>query len=301
MLITRKWAGFAFIAPNVIGFLVLTFLPVLAAFALSLFRWDIFHHPEFVGLQNFIDLLGGYWDNGSFHWNDAPFWKYLGNTLYLMIGIPLGIISSLFLAIVLNQPLRGRYFFRLIFYLPSICGGIGMLLLWQNILNPEFGLLNTMLHAIGLPTPGWLTDPKWAKPAFIMMGLWSAMGGMGMILYLAGLSNISQELYEAARIDGASEWRQFLHITWPMVAPTTFFLFVTGIIGGFQGGFNAAYVLTRGGPAGSTTTISYYIYNHAFEYFNMGYASAIAVVLFFIVLVATMLNWRFGGKKVNYA
>ena len=300
MLITRKWAGFAFIAPNIIGFLVLTFLPVLAAFALSLFRWDIFHHPEFVGLQNFADLLGGYWENGRFLWNDAPFWKYLGNTLFLMIGIPLGIILSLFLAIVLNQPLRGRYFFRLVFYLPSICGGIGMLLLWQNILNPEFGMLNTMLRSIGLPTPGWLTDPQWAKPAFIMMGLWSSMGGMGMILYLAGLSNIPQELYEAAKIDGASGWRQFLHITWPMVAPTTFFLFVTGVIAGFQGGFNAAYVLTKGGPAGSTTTMSYYIYSHAFEYFNMGYASAIAVVLFFIVLAVTMLNWRFGGKLVHY-
>lgn len=297
---TRPVTAFAFLAPNILGFLTFTFLPVVVALVLSLFRWDIFHAPRFVGLQNFRDLLGWYYEEGQFQWNDPHFWKYFGNTLFLMVAIPANMGASLFLAVVLNQRLRGRTFFRTVFYLPTVCAGVGLLLLWVYLFNPEFGLINSILATFGIDGPGWLTSYHWAKPAIMLMGLWGAMGGTGMILYLAGLQGIPPELYEAAEIDGAGAWARFRHITWPMLAPTTFFIFVTSVIGGFQGGFNAAYVMTRGGPDGATTTVSYYIYNHAFQFFNMGYASAIAVVLFAVVLVVTLLNWRFGGRRVEY-
>jgi multiple sugar transport system permease protein len=297
----RSVIGFAYIAPNGIGFLTFTLAPVLAAFALSLFRWDIFHPPKFVGIQNYIDLLGGSWDGSQFRWNDPLFWKYFWNTLVLMIQVPIGIAASMFLAVILNQNLRGRNFFRTVFYLPTICSGVGLLLLWKYMYNPDIGLVNQVLGFFGIEGPAWLAAYHWAKPALIIMSVWIRAGGIGMIVYLAALSNIPPELYEAADIDGAGFWAKFRYITFPMLAPTTFFLVITGMIAGFQAGFNQAYVMTKGGPAGATTTISYYIYNHAFQYFNIGYASTIAVFLFFVIFVVTMFNWKFGGRKVDYA
>lgn len=286
-----------YLLPNLSGFLVFTLVPVFLAFALSLFRWDIFHTPVFVGLENFYALLG--FTNTATGWvaNDPEFWQYLGNTLFLMIGIPLNMFVSLLIAMSLNQQLRGIGFFRTIFYLPTICGGVGLFLLWGFIFAPEIGIMNQVLDAIGIAGPPWLTDYYWAKPTFILIGLWGAMGGTNMLLYLAGLQSIAPELYEAAKVDGASKFKQFIHITIPMLMPTSFFIFIMGIISGFQGGFDAAFVLTKGGPAGSTTSLSYYIYNHAFEWFNMGYAAAISLVLFMLVLFITMINWRFGGKN----
>ena len=296
----RNLTGYAFLAPNLLGFLIFTLVPVVAAFGLSLFEWNLFQPPRFVGLRNFVDLLGISRDEAGWYLNDPRFWKFLGNTFFLMLNIPLCMASSLFLAIVLNQKIRGRVLFRTVFYLPTICSGIGIMLLWMWIYNPEFGLANRVLRLVGLPGILWLKSYHLAKPSLMLMGLWGGMGGTSMILYLAGLQGISPELYEAAEIDGASHWRQFLHITFPMLSPTTFFIFITGVIGGFQGGFQAAYVMTQGGPDGATSTISYYIYNHAFQWFNMGYAAAIAVVLFALVFVVTLINWRFGGRKVNY-
>ncbi|HOM80587.1 MAG TPA: sugar ABC transporter permease [Armatimonadota bacterium] len=299
-----KWrenlTALAFLSPNLIGFLIFTLLPVLAGFLLSLCHWDLFHPPRFVGLRNFVDLLGWYTDEGKVHANDPRFWKYLGNTFFLMMGIPINMAASLLLAMVLNQKLVGRTFFRTIFFLPTICMGVGVMLLWMWILNPEFGLLNYLLSLVNIQGPAWLKSYAWAKPSLMMMQLWVAMGGTSMILYLAGLQGIPPELYEAADVDGASGWDRFRHITLPLLTPTTFFIFITSVIGGFQGGFDAAYIMTRGGPDGATTTISYYIFSHAFEWFNMGYAAAIAVVLFGLVLVVTLINWRYGGKRVHY-
>lgn len=292
--------GFAFLLPNFTGFLVFTSIPVAAAFTLSLFRWDLFHPPSFVGLRNFVDLLGFFSEGGELYANDPRFWKYLGNTLFLMVNIPISMFASLFLALVLNQRIRGRVFFRTVFYLPTICAGVGIMLLWMWILNPEFGLANYLLSLVGIRGPLWLKSYHWAKPSLMLMGLWGGMGGTSMILYLAGLQGIPPQLYEAAQIDGAACWSQFWRITFPMLAPTHFFIFITSIIGGFQGGFQAAYVMTKGGPDGSTSTISFYIFNHAFRWFNMGYAAAIAVVLFGIVFVVTLINWRFGGRRANY-
>jgi len=292
--------GFVFLAPNFVGFLVFTSIPVVAAFALSLFEWNLFQPPTFVGLRNFADLLGFFQDDGTWYASDPRFWKYLLNTLFLMMNIPVSMSLSLGLAILLNQKIRGRVLFRTIFYLPTICSGIGIMLLWMWIYNPEFGLANYLLGRVGIKGPLWLKSYHLAKPSLMLMGLWGGMGGTSMILYLAGLQGISPSLYEAAQMDGANAWHSFRHITFPMLAPTTFFIFITSVIGGFQGGFQAAYVMTKGGPDGATSTISYYIYNHAFQWFNMGYAAAIAVVLFALVASVTMVNWKFGGRKVSY-
>ncbi len=300
-------AGYLFILPNVLGFLIFTSLPVLASLLLSLCKWDLLSDPEWVGLKNFGVLI-----------RDTDFWKYVGNTLFLMMAIPVSIILSLFLAVVLNQKLRGMVLFRALFFLPSITAGIGTMLLWMWLLNPEFGVINEVLRNIyevlaWLPEkvgwqwaawkdihPRWLGDQNWSKPALIMMGLWGSMGGMNMILYLAALQGVPPELYEAAKMDGAGAWQRFWKITWPMVSPTTFFIFVMGIIGGFQAGFQSAHIMTNGGPAGSTTTISYYIYNNAYQWFKMGYAASIAWFLFLIVLALTLFNWRVSQKLVHY-
>ncbi|MBT3375877.1 MAG: sugar ABC transporter permease [Lentisphaerae bacterium] len=296
----NNWIAFVFLAPNFVGFLIFTSIPVVAAFALSLFEWNLFQPPTFVGLRNFVDLLGFFRDGSTWQVSDPRFWKYLGNTLFLMMNIPISMSLSLSLALLLNQKIRGRVLFRTIFYLPTICSGIGIMLLWMWIYNPEFGLANYLLSLLGIKGPLWLKSYHLAKPSLMLMGLWGAMGGTSMILYLAGLQGISPSLYEAAQMDGANAWHRFRHITFPMLAPTTFFIFITSVIGGFQGGFQAAYVMTKGGPDGATSTISYYIYNHAFQWFNMGYAAAIAVVLFGLVATVTLINWKFGGRNVSY-
>lgn len=295
--IRRNLIAWLYLMPNFSGFLLFTLIPVFFAFALSLYRWDIFHAPVFVGLENFRDLLGFTRIDGVWHARDPEFWQYLGNTLFLMGGIPLNMLVSLAIALLLNQKLRGIAMFRTVFYLPTICGGVGLYLLWGLIFAPELGIMNRLLAWIGIRGPGWLTDYYWAKPTLILIGLWCAMGGSNMLLYLAGLQNIPPELYEAARIDGASRFQQTVYITVPMLAPTNFFIFVMSVINGFQGGFESAFILTQGGPAGATTTLSYYIYNHGFVWFNMGYAAAISLVLFLLVLIITLVNWRLGGER----
>jgi len=288
-------AGYGFLAPNLLGFLVFTSLPVLASLVLSFFKWDLLSPPVFIGTKNFVDLI-----------QDAQFWQYCYNTLYLMLGIPLGMAGSLIVALAMNQKLKGIVFFRTTFFLPSVCVPIAIFMLWRIIYNSDFGLLNTMIDRFGelihvpLKGPRWLTDEVWAKPALIIMGLWQGVGGPNMILYLAALQGVPKDYYEAAEIDGASPWQKFWAVTWPMISPTTFFIAIMSVIGGFQSGFDAAFVMTGGGPNGSTTTIMYYIYNNAFQWFKMGYAASIAWFLFLIIFVITALKWRFLGKTVHY-
>ncbi len=324
-------AGYLFILPNALGFLIFTSLPVLASLLLSLCKWDLLTPPKWVGLENFRNLLA-----------DVDFWKvpwmapyehgFMFNTLVMMMAIPVSILLSLFLATILNQKLRGMVLFRTLFFLPSITAGIGTMLLWMWLLHPDFGIINAVLGNAyeglswmydgvrnvaywfggelsawppwGGPNgmhPKWLNDVNWAKPSLIMMGLWGSMGGMNMILYLAALQNVPPALYEAAKIDGAGAWQRFWKITWPMVSPTTFFIFIMSIIGGFQGGFQQAHIMTDGGgPAGSTTTIGFYIYQNAYMWFRMGYAASIAWLLFLIVLVLTLINWHASKRFVHY-
>lgn len=307
--------GYLFILPNFIGFLVFTSLPVIASLVLSFCEWDLFTPmPKFIGISNFTNLLGFHIKEGfvfqslgdylSF-WcylvpNDPEFWYFLYNTVFFMIGIPLSMAGSLFLALIMNRQLKGITFFRTVYFLPTISSAVAICLLWRWIYNPDYGLLNMVLSKVGLPKMAWLNSTLLAKPALILMGLWITVGGFNMLLYLAALQGIPQFLYEAADIDGASAWQKFKHITIPMISPTTFFILIMSIISGFQGGFQNAYLMTRGGPAGSTTTLEYYIYNNAFVWHHMGYASAISWFLFLVIFAVTLLNWKYGGKKVHY-
>ncbi len=300
----RKWgevlSALGFLLPNLLGFLCFTSLPVIASFLLAFTDWDILTPMKFVGLRNFIDLLGFHREGGALLANDPDFWYYLFNTVFLMMAIPIGIILSLCGAMLMNQKLRGIVFYRTIFFLPSITSGVATALIWRWIYNPDFGLFNSFLANLGIRGPDWLSSTTWAKPSLIIMGLWGAIGGYNMILYLAALQGVPQELYEASDIDGASRWQKFRHITVPMITPTTFFIFIMSVIGGFQGAFMSAYIMTGGGPAGATTTMSYFIYNNAFQWFKMGYAASIAWFLFILVFLVTLVNWKYGGKLVHY-
>lgn len=286
-----------FLLPNFVGFLLFTTWPVIASMLLSFCSWDLLSPPRWVGLENFSQLLGFHARPGGWAPNDPGFWKYLGNTLFMLISLPFNMAGSLFLAILLNQKIRFTYFYRLIFFLPTVLSGIAIFFLWRWMYNPDYGLVNQLLAQVGVKGPAWLADPHWSKPALMLMGAWIAIGGTSMLLYLAALQGISPELYEAARIDGANHWQQFRAVTWPSVAPVTFFIFTMGLINGLQAGFEAAYVMTQGGPAGSTTTIGYYIYTKAYVDFEMGYASAIAWSLFVMILFITLFNWKLGGKR----
>jgi len=310
-----------FILPNVAGFLVFMLFPIGASLVLSMFRWSPLHGArnfaataEFLGLSNFWGVIGIHTHGGSPHLNDPYFWKYLGNTVFLMLGIPISIVGSLFIANLLNKKIKGAPFFVTVFFLPSIVTGVATFVLWGVLLNPESGVVDALLSMIGVAQPIeslagalgtenpllWHTSETWAKPALILIQLWASIGGYNMVLYLAALQSIPEDLYEAAEIDGAGAFHKFLHITWPMVSPTTFFIFTMSLIRGFQGGFTVAYVMTEGGPAGATTTISYYIYNLAFSRrFDMGYASAVAWVLFIITFILSLINWHYGRRRVH--
>ncbi len=301
-----------FLGPNLLGFLVFTLGPV----AISLFtsftdRNLLTQESHWVGLRNYGDMVA-----------DSFFWTYLANTAYFFIGMPFSIVGSLFLATLLHQKIRGGAVFRTLLYLPSFTAGVALMLLWKQLLNPDFGAINaalrtgsTLLH-LGLDAPQWLNsthnllalNPErvaldasqfglGARDAIGLMGFWTGVGGGNMLLYLAALGNVPEELTEAAALDGAGGWSRFRHIVWPQLAPTTFFIVVMGFIGGFQGGFDTARVMTAGGPASTTTTLAYHIYQKAFETFQLGYASAVAWTLFAIVLLVTAVNWRFGNRE----
>ncbi|MBN1153685.1 sugar ABC transporter permease [candidate division KSB1 bacterium] len=286
-----QWGAYLFLLPNLMGFLFFIFVPVLASFALSFFNWNYLTTPQFVGLTNFKTLL--------FH--DPQFWKYVGNTVYLMGGIPINIGLSLVLAILLDKTgLKGKKFFRTIFFLPTAASGIAVYILWKWILNAQYGLFNIILSWFGIHGPDWLLDSNWSKPSLIIMGIWISMGGINFLLYLAALQNIPKHLYDAAEIDGAGSWKKFWNITWPLIRPTTFFIVIMSVIAGFQGGFAQAYVMTKGGPAGSTTTIDYYIFNNAYVNFKMGFASSISWTLFLIIFIFTLINWKLGKNGIEY-
>jgi len=299
-------AAYIFLLPNLAGFLVFTSIPVIASLVLSFVRWDILSPPQFVGFDNFIRLLGFSIKDGVFKFNDPLFWKYTKNTLFLMMVIPLNMIGALAIALALNKKIRGIVIFRTVYFLPTISSGVAIAILWKWMYNSDIGLLNNLIVSIGglfgadWHGPNWLTSTAWAKPALMFMGFWTMVGGYNMILYLAALQGIPRELYEAADMDGASGWRKFLAVTWPMISPTTFFIAIMSTIGGFQSGFMQAYIMTGGGPNGATTTVEYYIFNNLYTYQHAGYAASIAWVLFMAIFAVTLLNWRFGGKLVQY-
>ena len=413
------WAGL-FLGPTLLGFLAFTLFPLGFSLWMAFTNFDLRLHnmfrsgsPAFVGFDHFLRLA-----------HDRDFWRYLGNTLYLLLGLPFAIAGSLGAAILLNGEIHetsyrraglmvagfvllvsciflacqglggaamvlllgsvavlffstglalGNVVHRTLFYTPHFTSGVATFLVWKKLYNPDTGPINALLQpgldfmrnvvlstpspllkilgllifargvlflvfhllrslkndslrlkgglaflllsgvglyllarmslllaslpavaAAGLVAPQWLTDYQWAKPALILMGLWAAVGSNNMLLYLAGLSEIPKELYEAADIDGASRWQRFRHVTWPQLMPVTFFIVTVSLIYGMQGGFEMARTMTQGGPAGATTTLSYYIYNEAFEAGRLGYAAAVSWVLFLLVFVVTAANWQIG-------
>lgn len=276
-----------YLAPWLIGFMTFTAGPVLFSLGLSFFKWDVIRPAHFVGLANYRYLI-----------HDPLIAKSLGNTLfYVALFLPVSNIIALTMAMLLNQKVRGMGVFRTLFYLPTLTTGVATFTLWSVVFDPETGPLNKFLrHFIAHP-PEWLLDPNWSKPALIIMACW-AVGGT-MLIYLAGLQGIPKMLYEAADLDGASSFGQFWHVTVPMLSPTIFFNVIMSTIGSFQV-FAASFVLTGGGPSNSTMFYVYYLFNRAFVYFNMGYASAMAWLLFAIVLVLTLIQMKMAPKWVHY-
>lgn len=288
--------GFLFISPWMFGFLFFAAGPVIASLVLSFYKWNIISPPQFVAFKNYIKLA-----------QDPMIAISLKRTLYYaMLSIPLGMIGSLTVAILLNQKLRAMRFYRTAFYVPSVTSGVATLLLWSWLFHPNLGAINKFLYALRIPftsthlvpnPPLWFGDPVWAMPALIIMGLWGVGGGM--IIYLAGLQGIPEQLYEAALLDGASNWQKFRHVTLPMLSPTIFFNLIMSIIGSFQV-FNAAFIMTGGGPANSTMFYALYLFNNAFVNFRMGYASAMAWVLFLIILLITLVQFKVAPRWVHY-
>ncbi len=281
--------GYAFLAPNLAGFIVFLAGPILFSFVLSFFRWNIFSNPVFVDLANYSRI---FFDAHS------GFWPYLGNTLFLMLGVPVGLAFALVLALLVNQPLRGISFFRTVYFLPVVASMISVALLWEYLLSRGQGLINQLLGLFGIKPLFWLGDPLLAKIGIVMLLIWKS-AGYNMLIYLAALQGIPAEYYEAARMDGAGRLAQFFHVTFPLLAPANFFLVVTGIIGSFQL-FGPIYVLTEGGPGKGTWTLLWEIYWKAYREFNMGYAAAVSWVLFALMLVVTLIQWRYVGRRVEY-
>jgi multiple sugar transport system permease protein len=288
LLNNEHTVGYLFVTPLLLGLLIFTYGPVLAAFFLSFTKGDYISTPRWIGLGNYQALL-----------QEDLFWTSMRNTLYYVVGVvPAGLILSLLLAIAMNQKLRGIVIFRSIFFLPTITSSVAISLMWLWIYNPEFGVLNFLLKQIGIKGPTWLSSSTWAMPAIIIMSIWRGLG-YNMLIYLAGLQGIPDVYYEAAEIDGAGGWAKFRHITLPLLTPTTFMLLILSLIGAFQV-FEYTYVMTGGGPVYATLTIVLHIYNNAFRSFQMGYASALAYVLFAILLVLTLIQLRLQKRWVHY-
>ncbi|MGN7453914.1 carbohydrate ABC transporter permease [Paenibacillus pasadenensis] len=285
----EELAFYALTGPWLIGLAVFFAVPMAVSLGISLTRWDMLTPAEFVGLRNYTQAFTG----------DPLFWQSLKvTTLYALFSVPLGLVFSLLLSLLLNQAVRGMRLFRTIFYLPSVVSGVSVMVLWMWIFNPQIGLINMVLGAFGIEGPGWIFDPDWALPSMVIMSLWSSVGG-SVIIWLAGLKGIPSTLYEAAELDGAGPLQKFWCVTVPMLTPTIFFNLVMGIIGAMQA-FGEAYVMTKGGPMNSTLFFNFYLFDHAFQNFRMGYASALAWVLFVLILGLTALVVRSSAAWVYY-
>jgi len=281
------YAGYAFASPWFIGFLVFGGGPLLFSLFMSFCEYDVMSPPKFVGLNNYATMF----------FKDPLFYKSLWNTVYMAMGIPLGMALSLGIALLLSYEIRGMAVYRTLYYLPAVMPGVAASLLWIWIFNPNEGILNALLASVGIEGPAWLQNVYWSKPSLILMMLWSS--GAGMIVWLAGLKGIPAHLYEAAELDGAGRIRMFFSITLPMLSPYILFNMIMGLIGTFQI-FTQAYIMTRGGPVDSTLFYAYELFNNAFRFLRMGYASAMAWVLFAIVLSLTILQLWISKRWVYY-
>ena len=283
--------GLLYISPFLLGFIIFTAYPMIASFYLSFTKYNIVNPPLWIGLDNY---------NQAF-FKDDQFWGALRHTAYFaLLNVTFGIAGSLGAAMLLNQGFRGTTTFRTFFFLPSVTPIIASALLWTWIFQPNIGLLNYVLGLAHIPGPAWLQSSYWAVPSIAIISLWGTFGGTRMIIFLAALQSVPQEMYEAAEIDGAGRWRKFWHITLPLISPTMFFNVVLTIIGSLSV-FSLAYIATGGGPNYATYVYVYHLFKNAFEFSQMGYAAALAWLFFIIVLVLTLFQFRLSNRWVYYA
>jgi multiple sugar transport system permease protein len=285
----RLLTAYGFLLPNLLGFLTFTFLPVLAALSISFTDWDLLQAPAWVGFANYRRLA-----------TDPLFHEVLRNTIVYVAGtVPVQMTIALLVAMALNRRLPGQLFFRTAYFMPVVASTVAVALVWRWIFHADFGLLNSFLFFVGVDDPPkWLSSTRWALSAIIIMSIWQQIG-FSMVLFLAGLQSVPGQLYEAAKIDGASGWHRFRFITVPMLSSTTFFVLVISIINSFQV-FEQAFIMTQGGPANATNTLVFNIYRYAFQFFQMGYASAMAWVLFAIIFAVTLVQFRMQRQWVHY-
>ena len=279
-------AAYLFLTPALLAIFIFFLIPVLAALLMSFTDFDIyslgnFSYARFIGMQNYIEIF-----------KDPLFWQSLKNTLYFVVaGGPLSIAVSLSAALLLSSKLiKYKGIFRLVYFMPVVTTLVAVSILWRFIYHPRFGILNFLLGFIGIHPIDWLGDPHWAMPAIILMAVWKNFG-YNMIIFIAGLQNIPADLYEAANLEGASEWNKFKNITLPLLAPTTLFVSIITMIGYFQL-FAEPYVMTQGGPLNSTLSIVLYMYQEGFRWWNMGYSAALAFILFLIILVVSLIQLK---------
>jgi multiple sugar transport system permease protein len=281
--------GTLFIMPWFIGFIIFGLYPIIMSVYYSLCRYDVLRIPQFIGFGNYEKLI----------FEDPYFWTSISNTLfYTVLRVPLCIIGSLFLAVLVNNTIKGVKIFRTIYFIPSIVTGVVLSVVWLWMFNPQFGLINSFLAFLGIPGPLWLLDPNWSKPSMILMSVWS-IGGGRMLVFLAALQGIPNHLYEAVDIDGGSWWAKFKNVTIPMLSPVIFLWSVLEIIFSLQV-FVEAYIMTQGGPLNSTLFYNLYLYNKAFNDFEMGYASALAWLLLIISLIITIIQFKLSKRWVYY-
>ena len=278
-----------FITPIILGALIFQLYPTLFSLYTSFTRWNLLTPPKWVGFKNYVELFT----------TDRFFFKTMSNTVTYALGVvTAGLILGLFFAVLLNQNIRGKFIYRAIYFIPVVAPTVAVALLWQWLYEPNFGVLNGLLRTIGIQGPNWLGNTKWALPSVMFEAIWAGLG-FNILIFLAGLQGISQEYYEAAEIDGANGVQKFFFITIPLLSPTTFFLLVTGVIGAFQV-FDIPFVLTHGGPANATQMVVLYLYNNAFTFQKMGLASAVALIVFILIITLTFINFRFSKRWVFY-
>jgi multiple sugar transport system permease protein len=283
----RKLTPYGFLTPALVLFSMFLFFPVLFALFMSFNKWGMIGNPEFVGLENYINLF-----------QDPLFWTSVKNTLIFSISVPFKVALALVIAVILNQKIKGLVFFRAAFFFPVILSMVVVGLIWQWMFSPSYGFINFVLEKLELPPQNLLINPDYAMLVIILVSVWKGLGS-NLLLFLAGLQSIPKSLYEAADIDGANTWQKFWYVTVPLLKPTTLFVLIITFIGSFKI-FDLAYVITGGGPGNSTLVLVHYIYQEAFQRFNMGYASAAAYVFFIILFVLTLVQMRWFKGDSEY-
>ncbi len=277
-----------FLLPSLVGMTIFVIIPIISSFLLSFTEWDLIGDIKWVGISNYIKAI-----------HDPVIMDALKHTLLFIAGyLPSVLIIALAIALIMNKKLKGVVFFRAVYFIPVITSWVAVSMIWKWLLNPKYGIINYLLSLVGVVGPQWLQDPKWALAGVIMTSVWKDIGFI-MVIYLAGLQEIPDHYYEAAEIDGVNRWQKFRYITWPLLAPTTFFVLTISLINSFQV-FDQVWIMTGGGPIGATSVLVEQIYRNAFRYYKMGYASAISWLLFALIFAVTIIQNKLQKKWVDY-